>query len=231
MDGKRANPGVLASQGGAPLGRPVRPTVAERDAFIGRLGDAFANGVLDVEEFERRVTLAHQADSRGDLDALVVDLPRPSRATEPAPPTPVRDLVPPREVKASATVFTAMGGVERKGPWTVPRTLNVLTVMGGASLDFREARLPEGDVEIRVAAFMGGVEIIVPPTLAVESNGAAIMGGFEHVDRAPAAVEPGATVLRVSGITMMGGVHIETRLPGETSRQARKRRKRENRGK
>ena len=63
--------------------------------------------------------------------------------------------------------------------------------MGGATLDFREARLPEGEVEIRVGALMGGVEIIVPPTLAVESNGAAIMGGFEHVDRAPATAEPG----------------------------------------
>jgi hypothetical protein len=111
----------------------------------------------------------------------------------------------------------------------VPRKLNVMTVMGGAKLDFREARLPEGEVEIRVGALMGGVEIIVPPTLAVESNGAAIMGGFEHVDRAPVALEPGSTVLRITGLALMGGVSIETRLIGESSRQARRRRKRERR--
>jgi hypothetical protein len=109
----------------------------------------------------------------------------------------------------------------------VPRHLDVVTIMGGAHLDFRDARLPEGEVEVRVGALMGGVEIIVPPSLAVESNGAAIMGGFEHVDRAPTAVEPGSTVLRITGLALMGGVNIEMRLPGESGREARKRRKQE----
>ena len=204
--------------------RPPRPTLVERERIISRLGDAFANGNLEVEEFERRVTLAHQADADRELAALVTDLPAPTRPTE-APPT--RALVPERDVKATGMVLAAMGGVERRGTWNVPRRLNVVTIMGGATLDFREARLPEGDVEIRVGSLMGGVEIIVPPSLQVESTGAAIMGGFEHLDRAPPIADPGATVLRVTGLVVMGGVSIETRLPGETGRQARKRRKRE----
>jgi hypothetical protein len=222
MDTKRPPPRALTTPGTAAL----RPTLAVRDRIIARLGDAFANDRLDVEEFERRVTIAHQSDLGGELDALVADLPAPATATTVAP---ARDLVPSREVRPKGTVFTAMGGVERRGSWIVPRKLNVMTVMGGATLDFREARLPEGDVEIRVGALMGGVEIIVPPTLAVESNGAAIMGGFEHIDRAPVTIEPGSTVLRISGFALMGGVSIETRLPGESSRQARRRRKRERR--
>jgi hypothetical protein len=222
MDAKR-EAGALTTPG---KGGELRPTLAMRDRIIARLGDAFANDRVDVEEFERRVTIAHQSDSERELDALIVDLPAPTKSTAVAP---ARELVPSREVKPKGTVFTAMGGVERRGSWMVPRRLNVMTVMGGATLDFREARLPEGDVEIRVGALMGGVEIIVPPTLAVESNGAAIMGGFEHVDRAPVTIEAGSTVLRISGFALMGGVSIETRLPGESSRQARRRRKRERR--
>ena len=76
---------------------------------------------------------------------------------------------------------------------------------------------------------MGGVEIIVPPHLPVEAEGVAIMGGFDHVDRAPAEPDPGAPLLRVTGLAFMGGVHIEMRLPGESGRDARKRRRRERR--
>jgi len=135
--------------------------------------------------------------------------------------------LPPALVRRSGTVLAMLGGVERRGTWTVPRVLNVVAFMGGTMLDLREARLPPGPIELRVVAIMGGVEIIVPPHLAVESEGAAIMGGFEHVERAPQAPDPDAPVLRISGIALMGGVSIEMRLPGESSRDAKRRRKRE----
>ena len=107
-----------------------------------------------------------------------------------------------------------MGGVERKGKLDgAPVALNVGVVMGGA-LDLREAWLPPGTIELRVAALMGGVEIIVPPNLPVEAEGVSIMGGFDHVDRARRA-RPGAPLLRVKGLAFMGGVHIEMRLPGD----------------
>jgi hypothetical protein len=73
------------------------------------------------------------------------------------------------------------------------------------------------------------VEIIVPPNLPVTADGVAIMGGFAHVDRALADPDPAAPMLRVTGLAFMGGVHIEMRLPGESQRQARKRRQRERR--
>ena len=76
---------------------------------------------------------------------------------------------------------------------------------------------------------MGGVQIIVPPGLAVEVNGTAIMGGFDHLERAPPTPDPDRPVLSISGFAMMGGVHIETRLPGEDERGSRRRQRRERR--
>jgi predicted membrane protein len=52
--------------------------------------------------------------------------------------------------------------------------------MGGAELDFREVDLPPGETEVFIICMMGGAEIIVPPDLAVDASGIAIMGGFEH---------------------------------------------------
>ena len=226
MDGERSGGGALA----APAQAKLRPATIMRDQTIARLSDAFATDVIDVDEFERRVTVAQRSDSLAEIQSLVADLPaRPvgQQAAVPAPAS--RPVAPAGSVKLRGTVFTIMGGVERKGSWTVPRSLNVGVVMGGAKLDLREAWLPPGPIELRVAAVMGGVEIIVPPNLPVEAEGVAIMGGFDHVDRAPAEPDPGAPLLRVTGLAFMGGVHIEMRLPGESSRDARKRRRRERR--
>jgi hypothetical protein len=221
-------------QGGPPLtpraatAMTQRPSTEGRDRIIATLSEAFARGVLEVEEFERRVTVAHRSETASELAALVADLP----AVAPAPgaaPLPARNVLPTELVRASGTIVSIMGGTQRVGQWTVPRQLNVVALMGGSQIDLREARLPAGVVEIRVLAMMGGVQVLVPPQLAVEASGAAIMGGFAHVERAPTQPDPGATVVRVTGFCLMGGVHIEMRLPGESEREARRRRKRERR--
>jgi hypothetical protein len=228
MDGERSGRALAA-----PAPAKLRPATIIRDQTIARLSDAFANDLIDVDEFERRVTVAQRSDTLADIQALVADLPAraapPASSPAPAPVPAARSMVAAGGTKPSGTVFTVMGGVERKGRWTVPRSLNVGVVMGGAHLDLREAWLPPGPFEVRVAALMGGVEIIVPPNLPVEAEGISIMGGFDHIDRAPSEPDPGAPLLRVKGLAFMGGVHIEMRLPGESSREARKRRKRERR--
>src|SRR4051794_22309733 len=61
----------------------VRASDAEREALVDRLRHAAAEGRLDADELERRVSGAYGATSRAELDALVADLPAP-----PAPPAP-----------------------------------------------------------------------------------------------------------------------------------------------
>lgn len=206
---------------------PRMSLVSVRDArerTISLLSELFAANDLELDEFERRVSLVHRAATIAEIDSIVVDLPKPTQ-----PPKPVQQtaLVPASSVRPSQTVVAVMGGVARSGPWTAPRKLRVIACMGGADLDFREARLGPGLSEVTVFGLMGGVSIIVPPGLAVETNGIAIMGGFEHVDRLPAEPEPDRPVLRIHGFVMMGGVSIETRLIGESGREARRRRKKE----
>jgi hypothetical protein len=203
----------------------ARPTTVVRDRVIAVLSDAFAAGTLEVEEFERRVTVAHRSDAVAEVEALIADLPAP--AAPAAPPVASRALVPASEVRDTGLVLSLMGGAQRTGRWSVPRVTYVVSVMGGSRLDLREARLPAGTVEVRALSMMGGVEIIVPPNLAVEANGVGIMGGFEHVERVPTDPDPGAPLLRVTGVAIMGGVNIEMRLPGESAREAKRRRKRE----
>jgi hypothetical protein len=204
-----------------------------REQVIEWLSDQFARDTLELEEYERRIDLAHQATSVAALDELVADLNMPPSAAESgAPgealaPRPVEQPPVPRTRRKR--VIAIMGGVERKGRWVVPEHVRVIAVMGGISLDFREALLAPGVTHVQVVALMGGVEIMVPPHVAVQCEGLAIMGGFEEVHRAPAVPDPDRPTLMITGFAMMGGVDIKTRLPGESAWQAWKRERRERR--
>jgi len=193
-----------------------------RDQTITILSDNFARDVIDMDEFERRLTLAHSAQSLAELAVLTQDLEVPQTPARVPPPA---AMVTASRVQAQQSMVAIMGGSNRSGRWMVPRRLNTLSVMGGFELDFREALLAPGITEIQIVSVMGGVHIIVPPTLPVEMSGIAIMGGFEHCERAPAQLDDDTPLLRITGFVMMGGVSIETRLPGETERHSRHRRR------
>jgi hypothetical protein len=195
-----------------------------RERAISVLSDAFAQDALDVDEFERRVTRAHTSESPEEIEALLADLPNAAVAATAPAAGPVA-LVPAVQEAPAETVYAILGGVDRRGSWTVPRRFRVVAMMGGAMIDLREARFPRGVIELEVKAFWGGVQILVPPGLAVEVHGTAIMGGFQNVNRAPPTPDPEAPLLRVRGIAVMGGVDISMQLPGESARQAHRRRR------
>jgi hypothetical protein len=199
-----------------------------RDRVIARLSDHFASDDIDLAEFERRVDLAHRAAGVADLDALLADLPAPAgcAALQPAP-APGLALARIGATPEQGSMVAIMSASERKGSWLVPRRLRSVSVMGSAVIDFREVAIPPGISEITITAVMGAVQIIVPPELSVDMNGFAVMGAFEHLDRAPRTPDPGAPLLRVTGFCVMGAVSVETRLPGESFRDARRREKRE----
>lgn len=215
----------------APPSRETRLALSRaqetREKVIGALQEHFAHDALDVDEFERRVTLAHVSESQEAILALLDDLPvladAPGRATKTA-------LVPAEEVRPTQTLRAIMSSTERRGPWTVPRQVRVRATMSSTVLDFREARMPAGPVELDLRVVMSSAEIIVPPGLAVEMEGTGIMGSFEHLDRAPAHPDPDAPLLRVRGLAVMGSVEIKMRLPGESERDAHRRLKQERRG-
>lgn len=202
-----------------------------RKTTIDLLCEHFAEDRLSVEEFERRLDTAHQATTSSELEALLQDLPRPSaaparRADQPASANSY-SLADPSRVKERELVIAVLGGTGRKGRWSPARNNFVISVMGGAELDFREAVLAPGVTEVQIYTVWGGVEIVVPPDLHVESHGFALMGGFEHAAEDAVDPGPGAPTLRVTGFALMGGVDISVRRPGETVRDARRRRRME----
>lgn len=200
------------------------PLKRQRENTVQLLIDHYAADRLTVEEFESRVDSAWSATTTGELERLLSGLPAPATSTELEPAPPVA-TVPADQVKDFGMQIAIMGGSERKGHWTPARKMYSLALMGGAGMDFREARMPPGETEVNVLAMMGGVEIIVPPGLAVETHGMGLMGGFEAVDQAGAYTDPDAPRLVIRGLAVMGAVEVVVRLPGETAKDARQRRR------
>ena len=205
---------------------PLRPVPLEqtRERVIADLCRGFAEEHLDAEQLQSRLDGAQRATTLDELRALVSDLPA---VRTPEVPSPMgRDAVQlahPSQVSDQQTVVAVMSGASRRGAWTPSRQLNVIAVMGGAELDFREARMPPGITELNVFAWMGGVQVVVPPDVRVEMNGIALMGGFEERVRTGESPPPDAPVLRIGGFVLMGGVDVSVRYPGETERDARDR--------
>jgi hypothetical protein len=205
-----------------------------RQATVDALCEHFANDNLPVEEFERRVEVAHRAASSQELAALLTDLPggglpapRAAGAATPTAPAsrPGMRPRPPRHEKEQGFALAVMGGATRKGHWTPARRTFAVALMGGVELDFREVDLPPGVTEVHGFSLMGGIDVIVPPGVNVESHGMGIMGGFEDVGGGE--YYPNAPTLRIAGLAVMGAVDITVRYPGESAREARRRRKEE----
>lgn len=207
-------------------GLPAPPLHARREATIAALCEHFSRDNLTLEEFERRLDAAHVVQTMPELTGLLEDLP--------ALPTPAPASTSAAVPKVSTHArdhqhfVCVMGGVDKRGQWQPAQKTYCYAFMGGAALDYREAVLPPGETELTIIAIMGGAEIVVPPGLRVDCDGIAIMGGFDHVDEG-GPPNPNAPVLKINGLALMGGVEISVRKPGETPRDAKKRRKEERR--
>ncbi len=208
----------------------LRASDAEREVTARILEQAFSRGQLTLAEFDERTTQAYAARFRNELIRLTTDLV----PTEPATPgsfaQPGTVAVvesgllssPERRVTGGvgpSMTLTVMGGVERRGVWTVPGQHTAFALMGGIELDLREAALQSERTTITAVAIMGGVDILVPDDVHLEVDGIGLMGGFgEELGRwrpDPRPVRqapPGAPTVRIVGLALMGGVGVR-RVP------------------
>jgi hypothetical protein len=197
-----------------------------RERVIQHLSDSFVADLITVEEFEDRLARAHAAGAVAEVDALVTDLaPLPSGA----PTTALAPLsVNPGLAVSGKRVRAIFGNVERRGGWTVPARLEVGATFGNVELDFRDARFTAGVTELNARVVFGNLEIIVPPQLAVECEGSSVLGNVEN-HGSGAVSDPDRPLLRIRGLAVFGNVEVQTRLPGESARDAYRRGKRERR--
>ena len=202
----------------------------DRERIIQSLCAHFANDHLTTQELEASFDRAYKATSASELQALVVNLPAlPGDVT----PTAARPLAPlgastVGEVARVKRSLAFMSELVKEGEWIPARKNVVRALMGTTTLDLREALLSPGETEFELKALMAEINVIVPPGLRVECDGLAIMAEFKEYHSA-GIDDPGAPLVRIHGMAVMATVSVQTRLSGESKRDARRRRRLEGR--
>jgi len=193
-----------------PQRRSVVGLPAQRDRIIRILSECFARDLLEMEEFESRVSQAHQARSVQELARLIDDIP--GDLAEEADGSPV---------KASSggvvlrdeeqPVYGIMMTRRLRGRWLKCRRVNSRTLMSTVEFDFRDLELPSDIVEINVLALMSSVVLTVPEDLPVQTEVIPILGEVKEGRRVNTTLPEKGPGVRVTGFVLMGEVKVRSR--------------------
>ncbi|MFE2752418.1 DUF1707 domain-containing protein [Actinosynnema sp. NPDC059335] len=140
--------------------RQLRVSDAEREHVVGLLQKAIGRGLITLDEFTERTDTALAARTRGELNAVLLDLPGMVHREKAVG-------VPQDRQELKSTMST----VNRKGNWAVPRQLLVRNRMGTTDLDFREASIPHAVVDIELDVTAGSVKLVLPDGATVDADG------------------------------------------------------------
>jgi Domain of unknown function (DUF1707) len=175
--------------------RELRAADADRERVAGLLRQAAAEGRLQLDELDERLSQVYAAKTYGELEPLLRDIPGTSAG--PAPPV-------------SRGGVAVMSEFKRLGRWSVPRLFTGFAFWGGGKIDLREAVFTEPTVKIRAFAIMGGIDVIVAEDANVHVTGFGIMGGFDH--GATGSGVPGSPTIVVTGFAFWGGVTVKRKM-------------------
>lgn len=173
----------------------LRISDADRHQVAEVLREAAGDGRIDPDELDERLAATYAARTYADLVPITHDLP--TRRDHPTAPARRRHLA-------------ILSSVDRRGVWVVPQQLTVLALMGGATLDLRQARFAAQEVVLTVHAIMGGASVIVGPHTNVVIEGTGILGGYSGPSGLVAAqLDETSPTVRITGVAFWGGVSVE----------------------
>lgn len=146
--------------------RELRVSDAERSHVVNVLQKAIGHGLLSLDEFTERTDRALAARTRGELNAVLVDLPG---LTHTDPTSPAR--------KPAVELRANMSTIKRAGSWEVPRELVIRNRLGSTKLDFSEARIEHAEVRITLDVSGGSVKMLLPAQASVDTNEVQVIAG------------------------------------------------------
>jgi len=114
--------------------------------------------------------------------------------------------------ESSGTGFQAafiMINHNRRGRWTVPKSLSMTSIMGGNGLDFRFAVFIHKVTTITASSMFGGCKVIVPRGVKVVSKGWGFLGSFSGpLEDTGAFLGTDYPTIVLQGFAMFGGTSV-----------------------
>lgn len=190
-----------------------RPIDALREETVDQLIMNYGHGKLSREAFERRLDEALDTKAHDRLVELTQDLElktdRQYTAQKKAELGIRVDPSAAREMDNNEIIVNVFGGNTRRGVWDVPRAIRIVSIFGGAELDFSDARFTAETTYITVFCLFGGVSLRVREGMRTISKAICIFGGVDN--RGGTTLDPNAPLLVVEGCALFGGVDVRVK--------------------
>jgi hypothetical protein len=171
----------------------IRASDQERERTCEKLREATVEGRLTLDEFSERFTLAQRARTRGELDAIVCDLPALSQ---------------PSHQRASAKLTAILSGTERTGVWRLAPETTINVVLGSCKLDLRRATISSDVTTLDVRVLLGSLELLVPEGVDIDVEAGAILAGREIKLTRPGSTSGLKPVIRITGMVTLGSINV-----------------------
>lgn len=180
----------------------LRVSNAERERAGALLRDALDQGMITLDEFGERSAIAASAKVRGELTAILADLPAAVANGAVALTSPAA-----AESERPLELNAGMGNVNQVGEWTVPSRINARCSMGNVKIDFSEAICRHRDVWLHAECGWGNIKVLVPHgwTVVVESVS---VGSGRLTNKVNSPGSPNLPVLHVEGSVSAGDIKI-----------------------
>jgi Domain of unknown function (DUF1707) len=191
--------------------RRLRVSDAEREHVAELLQRAVGRGLIDLAEFGERTDAALASRTRGELNAVLADLPGLAHPERPGPAPAVTRVAGPQPPAvtedAGSRIRAVLGSVTRRGEWDVPARLVVETTMGSVKLDLSEATVPHERVDIELDVLAGSVELRLPAGARVDTGGLHLTLSSADIRRR-ARVSGDGPLIVLTGSVRVGSVDI-----------------------
>lgn len=165
----------------------------EREHVGKLLQRAVGQGRLTITEFTERLDAVLAARTRGELNAVLVDLPGFT-------------LIQPKTQEV-LELSHHLGELTRRGPWHVPPRVQLVGHFGSALLDFTEAVFSGPVVSLELNKTAGSTTIVVPDGATVDTDGLRVTMGRVK-DSTVRRIAPGTPHFVITGRSTMGEVRI-----------------------
>lgn len=189
---------------GEPQPQPIRAGDRDRDAVVQRLQEAFAEGRLDDDEFDRRTRAALTSTMNTELAVLTRDLPEGTGSDQPVAPATGQ-----RSPGRFAVAYKS--SIRRGGRWRVPEQFRAVVYKGNGHIDLRAAELTGPVTTIFAVAYKSRIDVLVPLGVRVDLEGFGVSKRWSAEEDLESRLPADAPVVHIRGIGYKGTIEVSTR--------------------
>jgi hypothetical protein len=184
----------------------------EREDVADVLREAAGEGRLSYAELEERLETLYSSKTYGELVELTADLPNGPRAPGQAAVSPQHSGA---LLESGPVINVFLSDTKRTGNWLVPQRQEVNAVLGDVTLDYTEAHIPYGEIQLDVKSILADVKIRVPQNAIVLLDSNPILGSVSEQEAGLKAVpDPNAQQtaplrIHIRGTAILGEIKIK----------------------